>query len=62
MKNDAEVMNHAKKHNILIEMCPTSNVQTKAVAAFSEFPFIELVTMESLFPLIPIIGRYLEQP
>lgn len=43
MKNDVEVMNHAKKHNILIEMCPTSNVQTKAVAAFSEFPFIEFV-------------------
>ncbi|MGC5775734.1 adenosine deaminase [Paenibacillus pabuli] len=43
MKNDIEVMNYAKKHHILVEMCPTSNIQTKAVGAFSEFPFIEFV-------------------
>ncbi|WP_419891444.1 adenosine deaminase [Paenibacillus xylanexedens] len=43
MRNNIEVLNHAKKHNVLIEMCPTSNIQTKAVGAFSEFPFIEFV-------------------
>lgn len=39
IKNDPEIMQICVEHNVLLEMCPTSNLQTKAVASMEKYPF-----------------------
>lgn len=39
MKSDAEVREHCRQNSIGIELCPTSNTQTKAAASWKEYPF-----------------------
>lgn len=39
IKNCAEAYDIVKKKNIVLEMCPTSNLQTKAVDSFKNHPF-----------------------
>lgn len=41
--NDIELMNYLAKHQIPLEMCPTSNVQTKAVQDISEHPLVKFL-------------------
>lgn len=40
---DENLINKLKKDNIVLEMCPTSNVQTKAVNSYSEHPIRKLL-------------------
>lgn len=39
MKSDAEIREHCRQNTIGIELCPTSNIQTKAAASWGEYPF-----------------------
>lgn len=39
LKDDSAILESCIRHNTLIEMCPTSNFQTKAVSSLSEYPF-----------------------
>ena len=38
LKEDGDLLNFVNDHRIPIEMCPTSNVQTKAVPSLSRHP------------------------
>ncbi|MPN45988.1 Aminodeoxyfutalosine deaminase [bioreactor metagenome] len=40
---DPEVMRLARNEGILLEMCPTSNVQTGAIAALSRHPLKQVL-------------------
>lgn len=42
-KKDAELMNLCASKHIPLEMCPTSNLQTKAVQSMAEYPFMEFL-------------------
>ncbi|MFV0558817.1 MAG: adenosine deaminase [Enterococcus sp.] len=37
-KDDSAVMEFCREHDTLLEMCPTSNLQTNAIASWSEYP------------------------
>ncbi len=39
--NDEETLDMIKKHNILLELCPTSNVQTNAVDTYVNHPILK---------------------
>ncbi|MFX0547730.1 adenosine deaminase [Hathewaya histolytica] len=41
IKNCKEAYKLVKDRNILLEMCPTSNIQTKAVESYEEHPFYD---------------------
>lgn len=41
IKDSPEAYNIVKKNNVTLEMCPTSNVQTKAVSSFKEHPIYD---------------------
>lgn len=43
VKKDAQLMKYCAQHNICLEMCPTSNLQTKAVDSMEEYPFMEFL-------------------
>jgi adenosine deaminase len=34
--DDAKLMNYLARHNIVLEVCPTSNIQTSAVSSWDE--------------------------
>ncbi|WP_194190725.1 adenosine deaminase [Clostridium chrysemydis] len=38
IENDSDIYNLVKENNIVLEMCPTSNVQTKAVTEYKNHP------------------------
>lgn len=41
MMKDKTTMDYVISHHIGVEMCPTSNLQTKAVAGIEEYPFMK---------------------
>lgn len=41
LRNDPDILHMAVESGCGIEMCPTSNLQTKAVSAWEEYPFLE---------------------
>ncbi|MNH89803.1 Aminodeoxyfutalosine deaminase [compost metagenome] len=41
LKEDAALMQWVKDHHVVLEMCPSSNVQTKAVESWSDHPIKE---------------------
>ncbi|WP_225744878.1 adenosine deaminase [Marinilactibacillus sp. Marseille-P9653] len=38
IQNDLEVLKEVRDRNVLLEMCPTSNVQTRAVKSWADYP------------------------
>lgn len=38
VKDDAEAIRKVKENNVLLEMCPTSNIQTRAVSGWDAYP------------------------
>ena len=43
MEGDRELMELCAREKIGVELCPTSNLQTKAVTDFSTYPFVEFL-------------------
>ncbi len=43
MRGDASVQNLVKKSHVAVEMCPISNLQTKAVKSMNEYPLREFL-------------------
>ena len=43
MRGDRELMKICREKQIGVELCPTSNLQTKAIASWSEYPYEEFV-------------------
>lgn len=43
LQKDDAVMSLCLEKDILIEMCPTSNLQTKAVASMEDYPFLDFL-------------------
>jgi adenosine deaminase len=43
LREDADLLAYVNDHRIPLEMCPTSNVQTKAVARFADHPLPDLL-------------------
>ena len=41
-EEDLEIVNLLKKNKIALEMCPTSNIQTKAITDFKKYPLYKL--------------------
>lgn len=41
IKDMKEAYNLVKESGVYLEMCPTSNIQTKAISEFKEYPFID---------------------
>lgn len=46
MKDDTDVQDLCKEKNVLIEMCYTSNLQTKAITKAEEFPIMDYLKKE----------------
>lgn len=40
---DEELMEELKERNIFLELCPTSNIQTKAVAGIEQYPIVKFM-------------------
>lgn len=40
---DKKVLELLKKYNIILELCPTSNLNTKAVESLKEYPIMEFI-------------------
>lgn len=48
-QKDRKLVEYCAKHNICFEMCPTSNLQTHAVASMDEYPLLDF--MEAGIPV-----------
>lgn len=44
-EGNSEIINLLKKNKIALEMCPTSNIQTKAITDFKNYPLFKLYKM-----------------
>ena len=41
IRKDQKLMEYCREHRIFLELCPTSNLQTKAIPSREDYPFME---------------------